>query len=84
MLCGVALPWVDRIKHLGNTISNVLDGNQLDIRIKTAKYVDKCNSLSQEFFFAHPYTRVHLNIVSKMVTSLAPNSGVWAAERWRN
>ena len=57
MLCGNPLPWVDRLKHLGNTISNVLDGNQLDIKIKAAKYIDKNNSINQELYFAHPSTK---------------------------
>ena len=61
VLCGNLLPWVDRVKHLGNTISNVMDGNQLDIKIKAAKYVDKNNSLCQEFYFAHPRTKVEVN-----------------------
>ena len=60
-LCGNPLPWVDRIKHLGNNISNVMDGNQLDIKIKAAKYVDKANSLNQEFYFAHPCTKALVN-----------------------
>ena len=63
LLCGNPLPWVDRLKHLGNNISNVIDGNQLDMKIKAAKYVDKNNSLCQEFYFAHPSTKVHLNNV---------------------
>ena len=62
-LCGVALPWVDRIKHLGNHISNRMDGNQLDIKVKRAQYIDKCNTLSQEFSFAHPSTKVNLNSI---------------------
>ena len=62
-LCGVGLPWVDKIKHLGNTISNKVDGNQLDIKVKTAKYVDRSNSLFQEFSFAHPYTRNKVNSI---------------------
>ena len=60
-LCDVGLPWVDKIKHLGNTISNKVDGNQSDIKVKSAKYVDKCNSLSQEFSFAHPSTKNKIN-----------------------
>ena len=46
MLCGNPLPWVDRLKHLGNNISNVIDGNQLDIKVKKAKYIDKTNTLN--------------------------------------
>ena len=54
---------MDKIKHLGNTISNKVDGNQLDIKVKTAKYVDRSNSLFQEFSFAHPYTRNRVNSI---------------------
>ena len=61
MLCGNPLPWVNEIKHLGNTISNVLAGNQLDVRVKAAKYIDKNNSILQEFHFAHPQTKAKLN-----------------------
>ena len=63
MLCGNPLPWVDQIKHLGNYISNNLDGNQLDMKIKTAKYIDKNNSICQEFYFASPQTKVKLNSI---------------------
>ena len=61
MLCGNPLPWVSQIKHLGNTISNSIDGNQLDIRVKTAKFIDKNNSINQEFYFANPDTKMKLN-----------------------
>ena len=60
-LCGNPLPWVDRVKHLGNTISNVINGNQLDTKIKACKYIDKNNSLCQEFYFAHPRTKLEIN-----------------------
>ena len=61
VLCGVELPWVDRIKHLGNCITNSMEGNQYDMKVKSARYVDKCNSLSQEFHFCYPLTKVHIN-----------------------
>ena len=60
-LCGTDLPWVKKVKHLGNTISNTMDGNQLDMKVKTAKYVDKNNTICQEFYFAHPKTKVTIN-----------------------
>ena len=60
-LCGNPLPWVDRIKHLGNSVSNVIDGGQLDMKFKTAMFIEKNNSLSQEFFFAHPDSKVVIN-----------------------
>ena len=58
LLCGNLLPWVNKVKHLGNTISNVMDGCQMDIKTKAARFIDKCNSLDQEFHFAHPETRI--------------------------
>ena len=61
LLCGNLLPWVDRVKHLGNHISNVIDGNQMDTKIKAAKYIDKNNSLIQEFHFAHPCSKLKIN-----------------------
>ena len=60
-LCGTKLPWVNKVKHLGNTISSTLDGNQLDMRVKTARYVDKHNTISQEFYFVHPKSKIMLN-----------------------
>ena len=63
LLCGNPLPWVDKVKHLGNTVSNVIDGAQMDIKVKKAKYVDKCNSLGQEFYFAHPETKAKVNSI---------------------
>ena len=55
------MPWVDQLKHLGNTVSNTINGGQLDIKIKRAKYIDKDNSLLQEFYFAHPQTKAKVN-----------------------
>ena len=51
MLCGNPLPWVDKLKHLGNTISNKMDGNQLDIKVKAGMYIDKNNYIAQQFYF---------------------------------
>ena len=60
-LCGIPLPWVDKIKHLGNTVANVLDGCQLDLKVKRAKYIDKNNTLCQELYFAHPQSKFKVN-----------------------
>ena len=35
-----------------------MEGNQLDIKVKAARYIDKNNSIAQEFYFAHPDTKV--------------------------
>jgi hypothetical protein len=61
VLCDNPLPSGDQLKHLGNTISIDMDENQLDIKVKAAKYNDKRNSIAQEFHFAHPETKVKIN-----------------------
>ena len=60
-LCDNPLPWVDKLKHLGNMVSNKVDGCQLDISQKRAQYIDKTNSINQEFFFSHPAAKLKLN-----------------------
>ena len=60
-LCENPLPWVDKIKHLGNMVSNVIDGGQLDMKVKNARYIEKNNSLCQELHFAHPQAKVKVN-----------------------
>ena len=62
-LCGTPLPWVSKIKHLGNMVSNVIDGGQLDMKVKNAKYIDKNNTLCQEFFFSHPQSKLKINTI---------------------
>ena len=61
MLCGNPLPWVDRLLHLGNMVSNQIDGGQADINQKAAQYIDKNCNINQEFFFAHPICKILLN-----------------------
>ena len=61
LLCGVELHWLDKIKHLGNNITNTMEGNQFDISVKSTMYINKCNSLSQEYYLTHPITKVHIN-----------------------
>ena len=62
-LCGHPLPWVDSLKHLGNMISNKVDGGQLDMEHKMASYIDKNCSINQEFQFAHPTSKILLNTI---------------------
>ena len=38
-----------------------MDGCQLDIKIKTGIYIQKVVQINQEFHFAHPSTKIHLN-----------------------
>ena len=61
MLCDNPLPWVDKLVHLGNMVSNHIDGGQLDMRQKAARYVEKNCCINQEFSFAHPTSRIILN-----------------------
>ena len=62
-LCGNPLPWVDRIKHLGTTISSGKIKSEQDIMQKRARFIEKCNNISQEFHYAHPVTKVKLNTI---------------------
>jgi hypothetical protein len=54
---------VNKIKHLGNMVSNIIDGGQLDMRVKIARYIDKNNTLWQELFFAHPQSKMKINTI---------------------
>ena len=60
-LCGNPLPWVTHGKHLGNTIENKINGMKRDIMNKRATFIDKNNTLIQEFNFAHPKTKMEMN-----------------------
>ena len=61
LLCGNPLPWTDKCKHLGTTITSKIDGCEGDMKVKNAMYVEKNIELNQEFFFAHPSTKLTIN-----------------------
>ena len=61
ILCDNPLPWVEKIVHLGNIVGNKIDGGQLDMKQKAARYIDKNCSICQEFSFAHPTCKILLN-----------------------
>ena len=63
-LLGCPLPWVDKVKHLGNTLQND-NSMSLDILQKRGKYIGKVNSLLQEFHFVNP------DVLSRLVVILA-------------
>ena len=63
LLCGNSLPWVQKLRHLGNTIENRITGGQLDNKIKNAIYIQKNITLNQEFSFAHPKTKIKVNCI---------------------
>ena len=76
-LNGNNLPWInspETVIHLGNTIENC--GNLLsrDVRIKRAKYINRNNELNQEFYFAHPESKIKINNIYNMSFS---GSSLW-------
>ena len=78
-LCGIPLPWVDKLKLLGNTIVNVTDGCQLDLKVKNSKEIDlERFNLSR----SHTYSASSTSIVFTTTTSLGHSCGVLEAGRW--
>ena len=67
------LPWVDKVKHLGNVLQND-NSMSTDILQKRAKFIAKVNSLLQEFHFTTP--EIFLKLVSTYATSFY-GSGLW-------
>ena len=41
VFCGTELYWVDKLKHLGITVTNEIDGCQKDTTIKRARFINK-------------------------------------------
>ena len=73
ILNGDTLPWVTRVKHLGNILecSNIM---KQDCDMKRVKFVGEINTLSQEFHFADPNVKVKiLNIYAMSFCG----SGLW-------
>ena len=62
-LCNDDLPWVESGKHLGNKVENRINGLKKDILEKRARYIGKNNEIIQEFYFAHPKTKLELNTI---------------------
>ena len=58
-LNGKELPWISSIKHLGTTITNNFRCKMgQDTGEKRAAYIVKNNELNQEFYYAHPHTKI--------------------------
>ena len=55
------LPWVKAAKHLGNRVTNESISLRNDLMEKRAVFINRVNELSQEFYFAHPSTKVKIN-----------------------
>ena len=58
--------------HLGNSFENIGDFMSSDIRQKRARYIQRNNELIQEFYFAHPQTKNHINNIYNMSFSGSP------------
>ena len=61
VLCGNKLPWVDKITHLGITITNKKDMVEGDMKVKKARYISRNIELNQEFHFAATETKIKVN-----------------------
>jgi hypothetical protein len=61
MLCGNPLPWVTKLKHLGITVTNKINGCQEDMCIKNARYIQQNYQINKQFYFAHSSTKMLLN-----------------------
>ena len=59
MLSGNPLPWVENLKHLGNTLQSD-NSMKIDISVKRATFIGKVHSLNQEFFFCNPNVVINL------------------------
>ena len=82
MLCGNPLPWTEKCKHLGTTLTNKIDGCEEDMKVKNVMYAEKNIELNQEFFFAHP-SPSSTSTRSTTLTSLAALSGTSLAVELR-
>ena len=60
-LCGNLLPWMDKVIHLGCTITDKSDILKDDMLIKRAKYISRNMELNQELYFAAPESKLMMN-----------------------
>ena len=60
LLSGNRLPWVKEGIHLGNNFTCSYDGMSSDILMKRVSFIQKNCEIQQEFFFAHPNTKLHI------------------------
>ena len=56
-LCGTHPPWIEKIKHLGITVTDNIDSFQPDIVLKRAKYIESRIEINQEFYCVTPKSR---------------------------
>ena len=53
LLCGQALPWVEKCNHLGNTL-NITASLEKDCMIKHGEFIGNAVKVRENFSFAHP------------------------------
>ena len=59
LLKGLPLPWVEDLKHLGNTLQSD-NSMKIDISVKRGQFIGKVHSLNQEFYFCNPNVVMNL------------------------
>ena len=74
ILNGNPLPWVTSGKYLGKRLTNIQNGYQQDAKEKRARYIERNCELNQEFHFAHPSVKCHLN---RVYNSSFYGSSIW-------
>ena len=74
VLDGYKLPWVRYAKHLGHKISCKINGLGEDLMEKRALYINRVNELNQEFYYAHPSTKIMINNIF--------NSSFYGSQIW--
>ena len=72
-LNGVTLPWVQNVKHLGNTLQQRNDMS-LDMSLKKSTFIGRVNSLLQEFHYAS--TSTLLKAINSFATCF-PGAQLW-------
>ena len=55
--------WSPQSSFLGSKIGHNIHGLKDDLMEKRAQYINRVNELVQEFYFAHPLTKVKINNV---------------------
>ena len=66
ILNGNPLPWVSKVTHVGNLLSNKADLVEDDCHAKRSKFVARNCSLNQEFASYPQMVKVHMNNVYNM------------------
>ena len=63
VLYGNNLPWVSEGVHLGNYFDNSFNMMHKDIKMKRASFIAKNYELIQEFYFAHPISKLKVSLI---------------------